>query len=657
MKLAALNHPNAEVRRQMVVSLGDDAVATHLPELLALLGDADWRVRREVSKTIARAADVESVVAPLLAAVEAGDVALRNAAMEAIRYIGVRSADAVLDRLRRCEGSARRFLVELLADVGGEQAVTALGNLLREDDANVAHAAAEALARIEHPSALQSLLGGLDGEDPVVRLAVLQAVNARGLVLPWLRLKPLVANSILRRTAVLSAAYCVEPEALALLVQLLASGDPASAAAATSVGHWLQGENRVLAVTALRAAPQCLTILEQIAEGAISVEARRGALRCIAALGAPTSVVSLLIAMNQPETSALAESLIGGASGVWREELGGVVAQLGERATEALVQWAMRGSALGENADADRALVSLAQRQLDQGTTRGTFLELIASRGDWPAAERMIAWMSARGAHVDSGTWRATLEQVLHRFPQAVGPLEAFSPTTLLGLVARTALAATGHDVDEVALRSALANPDEELRIEAVRALGMIEGRRGVVDALVFSLGDEAPRVQAAAAACLGERGEGRDVLIASLRATDARVRRAAAVACVQWAEGIAHARTLLDDPDPSVVLAVMEGLGENLTVDELERLVRMSVADVISEALARMREVDLLRAAACSEQLLSSSEWTVRLEAVRTLGRAGQLGRAALELAKVAERDELVIEAMDEALHIQEVQ
>jgi HEAT repeat protein len=204
--------------------------------------------------------------------------------------------------------------------------------------------------------------------------------------------------------------------------------------------------------------------------------------------------------------------------------------------------------------------------------------------------------------------------------------------------------------VDEPALYEALSSADAPIRSGALRALAEADPR-AMSEAVAFALADEDPSVQMVAAELLGRRGEGRELLVASLAASDPRVRRAATVAVARWSDGAARVRPLLEDPEPSVVLGVMEALDQRVTADELVALTGHADSDVAAQALATLRAKDPARAAQIAPELLSHAVWSVRLEAVRALVDAGAVGRERLAQARSAERDELVVEAIDAAL------
>jgi HEAT repeat protein len=643
MSMTGLQHPDAEVRRQYVAALEGAEVDRSWSALLGLLDDPDWRVRREAAQAISRGEQASAVVDPLLDAVERGDVARRNAAMEALRAIGATVAPRVLARLRAARGTSRRFLVELLADVGDPSSVPELERLLEADDPNVTHAAAEALARIEDPATEAALLRAIDSPEAVVRLAVLQAFCLRERAIPWASLAPLLEDPLCRRAALIAAGYAPELSAREALVRALCSGGPHASAAVIALSARL-GRDRALA-DALHREPAAPTVLSRLAgEGA--AEVRSAALRCLGALGEPSTVGVVLGAIDDPETAKEAESALESFRGdaLARAVEGG--AKLGRGGALSLLRWSLRFDCA---AHAD-ALVRLAEPLLEGGGRSVVLWNTVASWGDHTAVARLVDRIVTRASTLDSHDVSHAIDTALERFPDLSAALSALAPNTPVGVVAAAALGRAGVPVDEQALRRALTSPLPAVRAGALRALDA-SGSEACEAALLAGLSDEDPTVQSAAAAMLGARGSGREVLLGALAAGDPRVRRAAVAAIARWADGVDRVRASLSDADPSVVLSAMSALAAHLSSDDLESLCFHSDFDVASEALSRLRSRDPERATELGERLLEHPSWAVRIEAVRSLAMRGVPARARLASARDVERDELVFEAIERAL------
>lgn len=648
MSVSALNHPDAEVRRQSLAILLPSQIDGMLSALLELLDDPDWRVRREVALALGRAQNVYVAISPLLVAVEQGDVARRNAAMEAIRQIGTVVSPVILQRLPLVEPGPRRFLVELLADVGTSQAVEPLEQLLFGDDANVAHAAAESLARIEDISAERALVRALSSHEAVVRLAVLQAFASRKRPLEWSKLEPLLSDMLCRRAALLAAAWCEHPAAIDACVKVLEVGGPIATAAASSLANRAsRSEPRVVA--ALRASEKARLVLENLANNSVNPDARRAAVVCLGLIANPQSVAQVLLALEAPETAGAAESALSNFDARALELALADGTSLGKQATASLLRWAASLNEITHHP----ALVKIAEQWLDDGGRGAIAWDVIAQYGDEASLTKSVERIVARASYIEPAEISNALATMVARSENAAKILATFAAPSSFGLAVITALAKANRPVDQSALREALTLRDPALRAAALTAMAAIPEASD--DVLRLALGDEDPVVQTAAAQGLASRGTGRDVLVASLRAAEPRVRQVAVKAVAQWPQGKELALPLLDDPEASVVLAVLDALASGVHADALITLISHPDADVVSEALARLRTLDRAKAVVVADKLLSHPAWSVRLEAVRSLIHGGHEMRARLEAVRDNEHDELVVEAIDQLLAEQE--
>lgn len=645
---SGLRHPDAEERRRTVAALSAGEVAHALPDIYALLDDPDWRVRREVALALARMHDPGPAIEPLVDAVETGDVARRNAAIEALRHIGPLAAGPVLARLARAQGSARRFLIEVLADAGTEACVAPLAALLDDDDPNIPPAAAEALGRIAGRAASDALVHALGHGDPVVRLAALQAFTTRGEPLAWDRLAPLLADPICRRAALRAAASCPDARALGAIVAAFSDANAAlSSEAAVACALAARAGRRESVQKALRECPGAARILRHLGERAAAAEVRRAAIECLGMVGDPASIATVLRGTEAPEISAAAGEALGhfGADAV-PHALDAAHA-LGAQGTAALLRWALQCAAPADHA----ALVRIAWHAVETGTA-GAAWDVIASVGSHADGEKLIAWLETRTAMLDPAEHSRALVTLVARHPDLAPRLRDVAPLdSRLGLAIAEIIAAAGHPVPVEPLRQALTAPDPQVRAAAVRALAA-SGHESARDALEFALADEEPAVQAAAAEALGALGAGLELLEESLRAAEPRVRQAAARALARRGERVRPALlSALDDPDPAVVLAALEGLGDEATEGDLTGLTTHRDPDVAAEALVRLRARAPEAASHAAEAMIDHPVWSVRLEAVRSLDVGHAACRAVLQRRLGSERDELVREAIERAL------
>ncbi len=647
--IVRLRHPEAEERRRSVAALTPGEVAHVLSDLYALLDDADWRVRREVALALARLRDPGPAIEPLVDAVVTGDVARRNAAMEALRNIGALAGPSVLTRYEHTVDASRRFLVEVLADIGGDACVPALARALGDEDPNIAQAAAEALGRVPGERAGQALRDALAHADPVVRLAALQAFATRGEALAYAQLEPLLGDLLCRRAALRAAASC--PDARALHAIALALSDrnatlssEAAIAASLAARHGRRDAIRA----ALGERPGAARVLGHLAERGASADVRRAAIDCLGMLADPSTVTAVLRATESNETSAAAGEALDHFRGDALPYALPAASSFGSNGTEALLRWGLQRGESREHG----ALVRIAWSALENGQTSVAPWDVIASVGTEDDALALIARLESPHVWIDPQDLSRPLVTLIARHPTLSPRLAEVAPlTSRLGLLIASIVAAAGHDVPLEPLREALSAPDAAVRAAAVRALA-VHSAPAARDALEFALADEDPNVQAAAAEALGALGVGGDILEQSLRAAAPRVRQAAARALARRGGNVrALLLDALDDPDPAVVLAVMEGLGATATVEDLEGLTTHRDPDVAAEALVRLRGRDPAAAARAAMDMLDHDVWSVRLEAVRSIDPQRTESAEVLRTRQALERDELVLEAIEAAL------
>ncbi len=645
-----LRHPEAEERRRSVAALSGPEVSSVLSDLYALLDDPDWRVRREVALALARLRDVGPALDPLLDAVVMGDVSRRNAAIEALRQIGTNAADSVLRRLERTQGPARRFLIEVLSETGTDACVAVLARMLDDTDGNIPPAAAETLGRIRGPAASKALRHALEHADPVVRLAAIQAFGTRDEALAWIELEPLLADPMCRRAALRAAAACAEPEALAAIVHALAGGQGTlvgEAAVACSIAARRGRTDEVR--FALQHTGGVAAALRSIAQRGLVAEVHRAVIQCLGLVAEPAGIVPVLQACQWPETSAAADEALGQFDRAAVPFALASASQLGSQSKALMLRWALERAGEAER----EAVVGVAWDALSKSEAEPAAWDAIATIGATQDAERLVTRLETHGApSLDPAEFSGALRKLIDRHPALAERLARAVPAaSAAALTIAAAVAAAGHPIDVDPLLEAMKSTDPHLRVLAVRALAYCK-HPGARDALEYGLADEDPTVQAAAAESLNVGGAGRELLEQSLRASEPRVRQAAARA-LSRAGGNIRAALLpaLDDPEPAVVLAVLEGLGAHATVDDLTGLTTHSDPDVASDALARLRAAHPAAASDAAQRMLDHPAWAVRLEAVRSIDTAKPDHAAAMRQRRARERDEMVREAIDSAL------
>jgi HEAT repeat protein len=670
----ALHDPDTERRREAIMQLAEVDAELRNELLYEALGDVDWRVRKEsvnVAAEIARHADVMPLVVDGLA--DGENVGRRNAVLEVIGRIGSQATASLLEVLPKVDEPVRKFVVDALGDTGDPAVVDALIAAAEDDDANVAAAAIDSLARVGGAEAERALRRRLSASDPFQRLAALDGLARLDAEVPWEELEPLLSDRIVRRVALQVLGRTDRPEAVAPLVEAL--GDRPShvvADAAQALARLWAGSdelaNRVTTEvanlpddsrTGLRAlvhhqerpvqaaAAELLLLardeeaLPRIVRLAVDDALSPAALEALRGWG--TAAVSPLIAVHRGSDGVVRAAALELASdlavkplmegrSVDDELVSELRAMLRAALTEAepvVVLAAARSMTWwAEAADAGR-LVELASRSTEEvGRAAAEALEALA-RTHLEAVRTALEGVEL------SGSGGAALAPVLARvggtrlFERLQTALSENEPATRRAAV--DALAHAGGERAAELIGYALTDEHVDVQTSAARALGRLRDEDGGPlgnDALLQSLESDAPAVQAAAARALGDAGDAR---------------------------ALGPLRDLVHSAHPGVSVAALEALralSDPTLGDQLVEALGHRDPEVVKQALNAIPETHGPRVASRLALGLAHSSWDVRALAARQLGRlGGSEPRAALEKALADEDDDLVRSAIEQAI------
>ena len=226
--LSKLADPVVTVRHDALEALRDHTDDPRIvPFLIRALSDQDAEVRLLAVEVLGNTR-APRAVAPLVPLLRDGDRDICAAAIEALGRIGDPATLELLTGMLQREKPLKLKTIEALRRLNVPEAVPALLPLLREQDAEVSGAAAEALGYLGDARAAESLLAaGQDAQSPIRA----QAVAALGLLhepraLPLL-LSLLTSNEpVLRGNAIDALVRLADPRAVDGLLPLLDSHDP-----------------------------------------------------------------------------------------------------------------------------------------------------------------------------------------------------------------------------------------------------------------------------------------------------------------------------------------------------------------------------------------------------------------------------------------------
>jgi len=674
-----------ELRRLAVESLGGLPAEEALPRLITCLGDSSWRVRKAAVDRLVNAPDTWLAARPLIEALADGEnPGRRNSAVEALVRCGARVVPALLEASASSDSDVRKLAVDTLAGIGDERAELRLRELLRDSDANVRAAAADALGATGGADAMRALLASAvrPSEERFVRFSALRALARREAQLCVRDLGPAIDDPWLKPVAfaVLGVGASDDGEAIEQLLKGLSAGSRSVREAAMDA--LLRRLARVDGAAADRLA-------ERVREAALAsetlvsdaVERLRSAdlatrlvlVQLLGLLRLPATVIPLLEAGRD---EALAEVALASLEGL--------------------------GDALESPLETHFTDLDIESRRLActlLGRTHGSSgaARLAAALDDPEAAVRCAAATSLgkRGG-------AAALSALVRRLELAAAEDASDGEDEIAVLIsALVALAQpSGRLHSEVAdqavalLGARLEGAAESVRLAIATVLGRV-GRPQDVQLVTFLLKDESDRVRRAAVEALArlEPGEAPEPVRLALADESPLVRVAAANALGASSSPRAHddLARLAEDRDPWVRAAALRALGahakrvggsdgaalallERASADEgpvamaaveALRMIGGAPAVQVARSLLSRKETELVQAAAiCVAQhgaaqdlesllpLLSHDHWSVRTEAIQGLAERGMVKAVPSILRRLEiEQDDFVRNAILRAL------
>ncbi|HEX8960477.1 MAG TPA: HEAT repeat domain-containing protein [Geobacteraceae bacterium] len=215
-----LRSSDEETRRRAVVGLAGHPLTDVRESLLLAMGDGSWRVRKEaVAALMAGPIDgetMETLVGKLGAHDNAG---LRNSAVEALERLGSLAIPVLLRHIADDDPDVRKFVVDILGNIGDAVAVPLLITALGDLDPNVSAAAAENLGKVADPRGVPHLVDALARNDVWFRYTVLEALSRIGSPVPMDVVAPLIGENLLKKAVFDCLGVIGGEEAVPILIE------------------------------------------------------------------------------------------------------------------------------------------------------------------------------------------------------------------------------------------------------------------------------------------------------------------------------------------------------------------------------------------------------------------------------------------------------
>jgi HEAT repeat protein len=621
------------------------------------LGDESWRVRKEAVSLFLESPQAAALAGEVIELLHAQENAgLRNAAVDILVRLGYQAVPLLLEELSCSDHDVRKFVLDILGDIGDVTCVPSLLPALSDPDENVRAAAAENLGKLRAAEAVPMLLEAMNQADLWMRFTILEALARIGQAVPVARLLVFADEKLLRKALFDCLGRIGGMDAVPALIRGLTdemrNAREAALVALDRIAESSPGalDEALSALAGTAAAEAVAASLESSDPTLVRAAVRtlhgmrdaRFASRLLAVFENEllrNEAAAALIAMGHPAACSLLEQWPA-ADGRMRAYLAYIFGE--SRCVEAFAQ--LRA---GLNAgDPELQLVcAQALGKLGVEAAIAPLVETLCLTNDEVRQAAMQALCRLTDTHPqevlprllhlladDDAELRMQVVTILGQMDssEVEGPL-AFAMKDESPLVRRAAVRACERHTGEKQLSTlmlALTDEDAEVRRLAVESLGLT-GNRQAIPPLELALQDEDIWVRAAAVRSLGRLG-GEDVFPLIGRA--------------------------LQDPVGLVAIAALEALNELDAVRACPAMVHSlhhpdeEVINAALHQLAASGQRGWLPAAI--EPLLNHRHWEVRSTFVRTLASLqGAACRPLLEARLLIEGEELVRQLIQDVL------
>ncbi|PID58840.1 hypothetical protein CSB45_02240 [candidate division KSB3 bacterium] len=225
----ALQSPDEEVRLQALMTLDAPGNTKETEQLVALLADQSWRVRKAAVKFLA-GTDSELVVPFLIQALNVGDIELQtvrfhNSALECLNEIGRPAIPYLRVSLQDPDKDVRIASANVLGNIGHHDACDALLTALDDEHINVRYAAVEALSRIPSQKSVSPLTKILEEDDDWLKLPAISALGHIGDYRATPHLIKIAESPLFLQTVLEALGHIGDERGIPCVIEALSSND------------------------------------------------------------------------------------------------------------------------------------------------------------------------------------------------------------------------------------------------------------------------------------------------------------------------------------------------------------------------------------------------------------------------------------------------
>lgn len=183
----------------------------NLQFLYDCLSHISWRVRKDAVEIAVTNPDIKVIKLLINGLGSEDNAGLRNACQEALTKIGKKSAKYLIEVFDESDKDVRKFIVDIIGDIGDQEYAEFLIKALSDEDENVVIAACENLGKLKCKSAVPSLLSLLDASNQWLSFVILESISQIGYIPDAISLVPLWKVNPLRKP-ILDLLPMINPE-------------------------------------------------------------------------------------------------------------------------------------------------------------------------------------------------------------------------------------------------------------------------------------------------------------------------------------------------------------------------------------------------------------------------------------------------------------
>lgn len=653
-----LRATSEESRRQAVSAMAAHRLEDVKGLILLALGDESWRVRKEAADILLAMNAPPDMAGELIALLSAHDNAgLRNSAVEVLTRMGKDALPSLQRHTSDEDQDVRKFVLDILGDIGLPTSVPFLVEALDDPDPNVSASAAENIGKIGAEEGIGPLLKALAKNDLWLRHTILEALAKISRPIPMDVLTPLASERLLQK-ALYDCLGAVGDEAsvpflMEGLKQRVKNAREAAAMALMKVRDRLPEDMARRAVDSRLAEFKDSPFVEGLLASLETAErsTRDSLVRVLGLVGDSRAALGLLRGCGDDR---LRQHCFVAFRSIGEEAMTALIAHFPAAAEE---ERCFISYLVGETAF--RAGIPLLHDGIRDASPalRKTAVTAAARMGEADLVDDIIPLLDDE----DQDVKHASIEALVKLAPEARDRVERLALSlagTDIPESRRDAALLLGalNDVDKLTLL--VKDEDAEVRKSSLYALA---GVRPTPSASHFSMAlvDEDPDVRIAASTALGEAGgeAALEALLLSLLDEDPWVRCSVirSLAKLGGERALAAITPMLESPDGIVVIAALGALvelGEGISAETLEKALANPDEEVVKAAIDILAQKGEQWVVKYQERLLAHPHWDVRRAFVSVMAEI--LGKDAVpQLRGVleTEQDPLVAGRIKEVL------